>query len=104
MAYINQMTHPVAMWRFDPAHVIEAYTRCVNFKAPLASFPPDVLRHLSSACGDMAELVDASDLKSLGVIRPGSTPGVPTALSLSSDPSVRIGRPLPLRGRRRTVA
>ena len=26
----------------------------------------------------MAELVDASDLKSLGVIRPGSTPGVPT--------------------------
>ncbi len=26
----------------------------------------------------MAELVDASDLKSLGEIRPGSTPGVPT--------------------------
>jgi hypothetical protein len=26
----------------------------------------------------MAELVDASDLKSLGAIRPGSTPGVPT--------------------------
>ncbi len=31
--------------------------------------------------GDMAKLVDASDLKSLGVIHPGSTPGVPTTLN-----------------------
>ena len=37
-----------------------------------------VLRAAADA-GDMAELVDASDLKSLGVIRPGSTPGVPTS-------------------------
>ena len=28
----------------------------------------------------MAELVDASDLKSLGVTRPGSSPGVPTTV------------------------
>ena len=32
--------------------------------------------------GDVAELVDASDLKSEGLGRPGSIPGIPTSLGL----------------------
>lgn len=47
-------------------------------------------RTLRLACrGDMAELVDAHDLKSWEAIRPGSTPGVPTLLASLARLSTR---------------